>query len=143
MREKISRYTFLKQTGFGGSALLAALCLGESACKDSNSTTAAAKDFTLDLSQSAFSKLKTPGNYVVEQDVVIACTGSGTYAAVTVICSHEGQKQVSYQSASNDFRCSAHGAVFDVQGKGKSGPSSAGLRTYNTSLSGNSLRIFS
>jgi cytochrome b6-f complex iron-sulfur subunit len=142
--EKISRYTFLRQLGFGGPALLAALCLGESSCKSSsNSNSAGAKDFTLDLNQSAFSKLKTPGNYIIEQDVVVACTSPGNYAAVTVICSHEGQKKVFYQAASNDFKCTAHSAVYDTQGKGKSGPSSGGLRTYNTALSGSSLRIFS
>jgi cytochrome b6-f complex iron-sulfur subunit len=139
----MTRFEFLKQLGFGGPALIAALCLGQSACKEEDKTSSSSKDFTLDLNQSAFSKLKTPGNFVIEQDVVIACTGPGAYAAVTVICSHEGQKQVTYRSSSNDFRCSAHGAVFDVQGKGKSGPSSAGLRIYNTRLSGNSLRVFS
>jgi nitrite reductase/ring-hydroxylating ferredoxin subunit len=118
------------------------MCL-HSCKEDSDNTSATSKDFTLDLNQAAFSRLKTPGNFVVEQDVVIACTGPGAYAAVTVICSHEGKKQVAYQSASNDFRCSAHGATFDVQGKGKSGPSSAGLRVYQTSLNGSSLRVFS
>jgi cytochrome b6-f complex iron-sulfur subunit len=141
--EKITRYTFLKQVGFGGPALLAALCIGQSSCKSSSSNSAGAKDFTLDLNQSAFSKLKTPGNYIVEQDVVVACTGPGTYAAVTVICSHEGQKKVLFQSASNDFKCTAHSAVYDIQGKGKSGPSSGGLRVYNTALSGSRLRVFS
>ena len=142
--ETLSRYEFLRRLGFGGSALLAALCLGTESCKEeSSSNTAGSKDFTLDLNQAAFSKLKTPGQFVVEQDVVIACTAANTYAAVTVICSHEGQKQVAYRSSDNDFRCSAHGAVFDVQGKGKSGPSSAGLRKYNTSLNGNLLRVFS
>jgi nitrite reductase/ring-hydroxylating ferredoxin subunit len=139
----MTRFEFLRKLGFGGSALLTALCLGQSSCKEDDKTSSSSKDFTLDLNQAAFSKLKTPGNFIVEQDVVVACTGPGAYAAVTVICSHEGQKQVAYQAGSNDFRCSAHGATFDVQGKGKSGPSSAGLRTYQTSLSGNSLRVFS
>ncbi len=141
--ESISRYEFLRKIGFGGSALLAALCFGTSSCKEEISNSSGSKDFTIDLNQAAFSKLKTPGQFVIEQEVVIACTAAGTYAAVTVICSHEGQKQVAYRSGSNDFRCSAHGAIFDVQGKGKSGPSSAGLRTYNTSLNGSTLRVFS
>lgn len=140
----ITRFEFLRRLGFGGSALIAALCFGQTSCKDKGEgNSAALKDFTIDLAQAQFSKLKTPGNFVIEQDVVVACTGNGLYAAVTVICSHEGQKQVAYQAATNDFRCSAHGAVFDATGKGKSGPSSAGLRSYNTSVSGNSLRVFS
>ena len=138
----ISRFEFLRQLGLSGAAIFAGMCLHS--CKDDGDDKAASsRDFTIDLNQAAFSKLKTPGNFVIEQDVVIACTGPGSYAAVTVICSHEGQKQVSYQAASNDFRCSAHGATFDVQGRGKSGPSSAGLRTYQISLSGNLLRVFS
>jgi len=139
----MTRFEFLRHLGFGGSALLAALCFGQSSCKEDQNTSASSKDFTLDLNQAAYSKLKTQGNFVIEQDVVVACTGPGTYAAVTVICSHEGRKQVSYQSASNDFRCSAHGALFDAQGKGKNSLGSAGLRTYQTSLNGNSLRVFS
>lgn len=137
----ISRYEFLRRLGFGGSALLAAMCMPS--CKEENNASSSPKDFTIDLNQAAYSKLKTTGEFIVEQEVVIACTGPGTYAAVTVICSHEGEKRVGYQAASNDFRCSAHGALFGVDGKGKNGLGSKGLRTYQTALSGNLLRIFS
>jgi nitrite reductase/ring-hydroxylating ferredoxin subunit len=145
--EKVSRLEFLKKLGFGGAALMAAICVagaGTSSCKsDSASTSASTKDFTLDLNQSANADLKIVGKFMVVQDVVIACTAAGTYAAVTVICSHEGKKQVGYREPQKDFYCTAHGAVYDQQGKGKSGPSSGGLRVYNTSLTGNSLRIYS
>jgi cytochrome b6-f complex iron-sulfur subunit len=139
--ETFSRYEFLRRLGFGGSALLAAICL--QSCKEENNISSSPKDFTIDLNQAAYSRLKTAGEFLIEQDVVIACTGSGTYAAVTVICSHEGEKRVGYQAASNDFRCSAHGALFGVDGKGKNGLGSKGLRTYQTALNGNLLRIFS
>ena len=143
--EKVSRLEFLKQLGFGGAALMATLCAaGTSSCKsNSASTSASTKDFTLDLNQSANADLKIVGKFMVVQDVVIACTAAGTYAAVTVICSHEGRKQVGYRESQKDFYCSAHGAVYDQQGIGKSGPSSGGLRVYNTTLTGNSLRIYS
>lgn len=142
---KLSRFEFLKRLGFGGASLFAALCLTQS-CKeddDDNSSAAGPKDFTLDLNLAAYSRLKTVGQFVVEQEVVVACTGPGTYAAVTVICSHEGRKQIAYQSGSKDFRCSAHGAVFDAQGRVKTGPASSAIRTYQTSLSGSLLRVFS
>jgi cytochrome b6-f complex iron-sulfur subunit len=141
--ESISRYEFLRKLGFGGAALMTALCIGSCKDDDEKDTSASSKDFTLDLNQAAYQKLKTPGQFVIEQDVVIACVSAGKYAAVTVVCSHEGHKQVAYQAGSNDFRCSAHNAVYTVDGIGKSGPSSGGLRTYQHSLNGNSLRIFS
>ncbi len=142
--EGITRYEFLRRLGFGGAALLTAICLGS--CKDEDddkNTPSAAKDFTLNLNQAGYTKLKTPGNFMVEQDVVIACVAPGEYAAVTVICSHEQQKQVAYQPAGKEFRCSAHGATFDTKGKVKSGPASTGLLTFNVVRSGDLLRIFS
>ena len=125
-------------------ATLCSVGAGTSSCKsNSASTSASTKDFILDLNQSANADLKIVGKFMVVQDVVIACTAPGTYAAVTVICSHEGRKQVGYRESQKDFYCSAHGAVYDQQGIGKSGPSSGGLRVYNTTLTGNSLRIYS
>ncbi|MEQ1623155.1 MAG: Rieske 2Fe-2S domain-containing protein, partial [Sediminibacterium sp.] len=83
------------------------------------------------------------GGFVIQNAVVIAKTGTGTYAAATVICSHEGQKQITYRSAGSQWYCSSHGATFDINGAGLNGNASKGLTIYKTSLNGTSLRIYS
>ena len=72
---------------------------------------------------------------------MIARTTTGGYAAATVICSHEGQKRISYNSQ-GQWSCSAHGALFDATGKGLNGNASKGLTIFKADLSGNSLHIY-
>ena len=43
----------------------------------------------------------------------------------------------------DEFHCTAHGARYDTQGKGLNGNGARGLATYQTSLTGTTLRIFS
>jgi len=73
---------------------------------------------------------------------VIAKTATG-YAAATVICSHEGQQQITYRNTLNQWYCTAHGASFDINGIGQNGNGSKGLTIYKTSLSANNLRVYS
>ena len=65
---------------------------------------------------------------------------AGTYVAATVVCSHEGQRQVTFTNA-NEFYCTAHGARYDPSGKGLNAEGSRGLKTYTVTQSGNTLRI--
>lgn len=140
--EAMTRHQFLRKLGVGGAALLAVYGLGGlSSCSKEN-TTAGPKDFTISLDDAAYSSLRTVGNFVVTNDVVIVCTATNTFVAVTLICSHEGEKQVTYRKSSNDFYCTAHGANFGIDGKGKNSNGSKGLKVYSTTLTGNSLRIF-
>jgi cytochrome b6-f complex iron-sulfur subunit len=53
----------------------------------------------------------------------------GSYVAVTLICSHEQRKQVTFTS-SNEFLCTAHQARFDTMGMGLNANGSKGLKTY-------------
>lgn len=123
---------------------MAVYCLGTlSSCSKDSVTPSGPKDFTVNLDDASYASLKTVGNYLVVQEVVIACIAAGSYAAVTVICSHEGKKKVAYRKSSNDFYCSEHGATYSTAGKGTNSFGSGGLTVYNTSLTGTSLRIFS
>jgi cytochrome b6-f complex iron-sulfur subunit len=142
---KLTRLEFLKKLGLGGSALMAVYWGAQlSACSNKDNPSPSDKlDFTINLDESSYAKLKTPGNFIVKNDVVVAFTTDSKYVAVTVICSHEGEKKVAYRSSQNDFRCSEHGAEFNLEGKVKNGNGSGGLKVYNTSLVGSSLRIFS
>lgn len=136
--EKLSRHSFLKSIGLGGSALMAVYlssCVNESVNPNNNS----GAGFTLDLTAAANSALLTTGGYVVANNIVIANVGNGSYAAVTRTCSHEGQKQVIYTNG--EFFCTAHGARFNTTGQGLNGNGSRGLTTYSVTVSGNILTI--
>ncbi len=141
--ELIDRNAFLKQLGFSSAALLATACAanGLISCSKSTDVTPLTTDITLDLTAASNAGLKTNGGYVVlsSQNVVVARTSTGAYAAVTLICSHEGQRQVTYRT--NEFYCTAHGARYDDNGVGKNSDGSKGLKAYTTSLSGTTLTI--
>lgn len=144
MSEKIKRHEFLKSLGLQGASLMAVYCGAStlSSCKNESSITpASSADFTLDLTQAAYSKLNTVGSYVVTQGIVVARVSSTAFAAVTQVCSHEGRPSVVYSNGG--FYCPEHGASFDVNGKGLNANGSRGLTTYKTALSGNSLRVYS
>ena len=141
--ELIDRNAFLTQLGFSSAALLATLCAanGLIACSKGTDVAPLAADITLDLTATSNAALKTNGGYVVlsSQNVVVARTSTGAYAAVTLICSHEGQRQVTYRT--NEFYCTAHGARYDDNGVGKNSDGNKGLKAYVTSLSGTTLTI--
>lgn len=137
----MTRKEFLGQLGLGAAFVLTTACFG--ACKKDAGATPQAADFTIDLSSPSYATLLTNGNYLVINDIVVARTNSGSYVAATVICSHEQRKQVYYSAGSNEFQCSAHGARFSSTGTGLNGNGSNNLRTYNTTLTGTSLRIYS
>ena len=137
----MERREFLEKLGIGAAFVLTSSCLGS--CKKTDSAPAGTVDFTLDLTASANAALATNGGFIISNKVVVAKDTSGNYVAATQVCSHEGNVQVSYNKASNNYMCSAHGATFDLLGKGTNANGSKGLTIYKTSLSGTSLRVFS
>lgn len=141
LEETQSRNQFLKDLGLRGSALLAVYCLGKSmtSCKSEGVTPAPlTNSITVDLTSTANAALKTVGGYIVTSNVVVANTTQG-YVAVTVVCSHEGQKKV--QLRNNEFYCPEHGARYDLSGKGLNSEGKNGLTVYKVSQSGNILTI--
>ena len=98
-------------------------------------------DFTIDLTNASYSALNTVGKYITINKVVIARVSSTTFAAVTQICSHEGQAQVMYNGSG--FSCPAHGASFSITGAKINNVSSKGIAAYQTTLTNSSLRVFS
>ena len=133
--ENISRLDFLKKLGFGGSALMAVYlssCVNESVNPSGGGN-------SIDLGDPANAALLEAGGYVIVGNIVVANIGNGAYAAVTRICSHEGQKRVVYQNG--EFYCPAHGARYNTSGKGLNSTGSRGLTTYTVTKSGNTLTI--
>ncbi|MBO0951685.1 Rieske 2Fe-2S domain-containing protein [Fibrella forsythiae] len=136
----INRNAFLKQLGFSSAALLATACLGS--CSKADTTVAPlASDIVLDLTATSNAALKTNGGYVVltSQNVVVARTNTGAYAAVTLICSHEGERKITYRTS--EFYCTEHGARYDNNGVGLNSEGSKGIKSYTTVLSGTTLTI--
>jgi cytochrome b6-f complex iron-sulfur subunit len=135
----MERSEFLKLMGWSAGALVVVSCL--EACKK-DSSNAMKVDFTLDLSDAANSALATSGGYLVKQGVIVAKTTSGSYIAVASACTHEGI-QITYQGSQNRFYCPGHGATFNNSGGVTNGPAKNDLQKFNTTLSGNNLRVYS
>ncbi len=142
----MNRMEFLKSLGLKGASLFAVYCAasGLSSCVNesmdpTNPTGGTGNELLLDLNATAYTKLNTVGNYVVVSGIVIARVSTTAFAAVTQVCSHEGKRQVVFNSG--EFYCPAHGARFDTAGKGLNSTGSKGLKTYVTSLEGTTLKV--
>ena len=149
----MERKEFLSLLSASTASVLVASCLGS--CGSSSKTEdpqpsttggsngtgtgGAKKDFTLDLNQNA--SLKTKGNAVVSNGVIVAYTNAGTYIAVAAACTHQGTT-VDFDSGTTRFTCSAHGSVFNQTGQVVTGPATTALKQYNTTLNGNNLRVY-
>lgn len=140
----ISRKEFLKNLGLSSTALWAIYCSASlSSCKNETlaPTTQPSKiDFTLDLTAPLNASLKTKGGFVVKNDVVIANTMAGKLVAVSLICSHQQNKNIIY--ANGEFACTVHGSRFDDTGKVLGGPAKSNITQYQVSQTNNTLRIF-
>jgi cytochrome b6-f complex iron-sulfur subunit len=146
MNEKMNRMEFLKSLGLKGASLFAVYCAasGLSSCVNenmdpTNPTGGSGNELILDLNSAAYSKLNTVENYVVVSGIVIARVSATAFAAVTQVCSHEGQRKVVFNAG--EFYCPVHGARFDTAGKGLNSTGSRGLKTYVTTLDGTTLKV--
>lgn len=159
---QLSRGQFLKQLGLSSAALMSFYCLGTgltSCSKDeaeptpttggstgsTNSgvtgTTSGAIDFTIDLTNANFAKLKTAGEFTYVADIIIV-NAKGTFVALSKVCTHQGTT-INYRSGTNDFLCPNHGSQFKIDGSVQNDPATKALTVYKTELlnSGNSLKI--
>ena len=136
----MTRKEFLEQVGISAALLLAPACIsGLSSCKKKQKSKPKVIDFTLDVSTGA---LSVNGGALVNESIIVARTLSGAFIAIDAACSHEGTT-INFVPSSTSFKCPAHGAQFDSGGNVTVGPASTKLQSYNTSLSGTSLRVFS
>ena len=139
----MDRKEFLSLLGFGSASAALASCLGGCSKNVSSATTApSGVDFTLDLSQAANAALLTNGGYVYNSGVIVARTMTSAYIAVQQVCTHE-TVTITYQGNNKRFYCDGHGATFSESGSVLGGPAPRALQTYNTSLTANSLRVYS
>lgn len=143
----MDRKEFFSKVGFGAAAALLPACIAgiATSCSSDNSTSPSPApapsgvDFLLDVSTGS---LATNGGFLVTKGIVVARTNSGTYIAVSASCTHEGTN-VNYNVSGNNFICPNHGAQFSSTGTVTQGPANSNLKKYNTTLTGNSLRVYS
>jgi cytochrome b6-f complex iron-sulfur subunit len=143
MQSKIQRHEFLRSLGLKGASLFAVYCGVStlSSCENESLSPATAVDFTLDLTNAAYAALNTVGKYVIYNQVVVARVSNTSFAAVTQICTHEGKAQVMYNGTA--FYCTAHGATFNTSGTSLTTKiTNKALKSYQTALSGTSLRVY-
>lgn len=136
----MTRKEFIQQVGTSAALLLLPACIGGlSSCKKKKKEETKTVDFTIDVSTGA---LSANGGSLITDGVIVARTLSGSFIAVDVACTHQSTN-INYVAASNSFTCPNHGARFDSGGNVTQGPATKALRSYNTTLSGSSLRVFS
>ena len=141
----MTRKEFFARVGFGAAGLLLPACVAglATSCSDEDEGTSSIApsniDFTLDVSSGDLAK---NGGYMVTQRIVIARTSTGDFIAVSASCTHEGTN-VNYNLSGNKFVCPNHSAEFSSTGTVTKGPANRNLTQYKTTLTGNSLRIFS
>lgn len=138
----MDRKEFLALIGVSATAFVYSTCLNGCKPLDSVDEPPAGVDFTLNLDDPAYSALKTNGGYIAKDGVIVARTTGGTYIAVSSACTHQGTS-VTFDAVNNRFHCPNHGSNFTTTGSVINGPASSPLKSYQTSLNGSSLRVFS
>ncbi|WP_341227167.1 Rieske 2Fe-2S domain-containing protein [uncultured Arcticibacterium sp.] len=156
-KSELNRGQFLKQLGMSSKALMAFYCMGTlAACSSDDgvepqgnnnpggqqgtsnaivgNSTGSNINFTLDLTDANFSKLKTDGAFDYAGDVIIANVGSESYIALSKKCPHQGTS-VEYRKDNNDFRCPNHGSEFATSGAVTKSPAGSGLTVFKVVLS--------
>ena len=96
-------------------------------------------NFTIDISQSAYSGLTYSGGSIASNGVVIVNL-SGSYIAVAEQCTHK-KCNVSYDNSANNFVCPCHNGVFGTNGNVISGPPKTPLKTYTVTKNGAVLTV--
>jgi cytochrome b6-f complex iron-sulfur subunit len=138
----MDRKEFLSIVGLGAAVVACGACF-EGCTPDTQVTEPPANvDFTLDLTAPENAPLKTLGGYIYNGSIIVARIASGAYVAASSICTHAGGT-VNYTLSINRFYCPNHGSTFATDGSVANGPAGSPLKLYNTTLSGNSLRVFS
>lgn len=138
----MDRKEFLVTLGKGAAVAGLAYCVGCAANGNDVPTAPSNVDMTLDLSQSANSALNTIGGSIVNNGIIIGRTGTSSFVAVSSACTHQGTT-IQFQLNNNRFYCNNHGSTFALDGSVTNGPATQSLAKYNTTFSGNSLRIYS
>ena len=92
-------------------------------------------DFTIDLTNANFSKLKTQGEFTYVDGIIIA-NAKGVFVALSKACTHQSTT-INFRSGTNDFFCPTHGSQFKIDGTVQAGPAAQSLTVFKTELLNN------
>ena len=101
---------------------------------------------TLDLSNSTFSNLTNPGDFInlLSIDIIILKISNTEFRAFDNCCPHNGAKD-DWSYTNEQFKCGRHGNSFSIDGNEikdcNSGATSGGLKRYTATLSGDTLTV--
>jgi cytochrome b6-f complex iron-sulfur subunit len=144
----MDRKEFLSQMGMTSAAVFMGACMA-GCSKDDNNTPGpnptpppSNVDFTVNLSDPTNAALNTAGGFLYKNNIIVAKTVAGSFIAVSQVCTHQGTTIV-FQGNNNRFYCPNHGATFSTTGAVTNGPANTALASYNTQLTGTTLRVFS
>ena len=103
-------------------------------------------NITIDLTNSNFSSLSNPGDFInlTSVGVLVLKISSSEFRAFDNCCPHNGTKN-DWSYSNQEFTCNSHGNKFGIDGNNivncGSSATSGDLKTYSTSLAGDSLTI--
>ena len=111
-----------------------------------NGITVSGNIITLDLTNSNFSNLTSPGDFVnlTSVDLLVLKISNSEFRAFNNCCPHNGSKNA-WSYSNEKFQCATHGNSFSIDGNDakecNSGSTSGGLKRYTSSLAGDTLTI--
>jgi len=111
-----------------------------------NGITSSGNTVTLDLTNSTFSNLNNPGDFVnlTSVGMLVLKISDTQFRAFDNCCPHNGSKD-SWSYSNEQFKCASHGNSFSIDGNDvkdcNSGATSGGLKRYNATLSGDTLTV--
>lgn len=129
---------FLKSVGSAG--LLTILGVSAPSCNDEDEPAPDNANFTVDLTQPAFSALQNDGGWVLhpDRDYLLVNVG-GTIRAFSSRCTHQGCTRNWAFSA--NATCNCHASVFNSSGSVVSGPASQSLTSVSVTREGDVLTV--
>ena len=103
-------------------------------------------NITIDLTNSNFSSLSSPGDFInlTSVGVLLLKISNSEFRAFDNCCPHSGTKN-DWSYSNQEFRCGTHGNSYGIDGNNivncGSASTSGDLKSYSTSLAGDSLTI--
>lgn len=142
----MERKAFLRSLGAGAAFALTFPCVQGCSKSDDGvdpQPIPTGVDFTIDLTSEEGAGLQNNGDFILKDFVVVVKNLQGQFIAASQICSHQQTDQVRFLEENGGiFRCFTHGSQFDQDGNPLNAITSNPLKIFNTSLSGNLLRVF-
>ena len=117
-----------------------------SGSQTNNGISVSGSTVTLDLTNSTFSTLNSPGDFVnlTSVGMLVLKISNTEFRAFDNCCPHNGAKD-DWSYTNEQFKCGRHGNSFSIDGNEikdcNSGATSGGLKRYTATLSGDTLTV--